>query len=92
MDVFVACFDIEDDKARRRVGKILLEYGERVQYSVFEISFRNKHILGDIKARCQSHIEESDSLLFYALPANARKLSHDVWDNPIAVYPQGIIL
>lgn len=92
MDVYVACFDIEDDRARRKVSKILLEHGDRVQYSVFEISVRNKTVLSQIKNRCASYLEESDRLYFYWLPLEARARSHDVWGNPIAVYPQAVIL
>jgi CRISPR-associated protein Cas2 len=34
--MLVICFDIFCDKRRRRVNRLLLGYGERVQYSVFE--------------------------------------------------------
>ena len=38
MEVYVACFDISDDRQRTRVGKVLLRHGDRVQKSVFEIA------------------------------------------------------
>ncbi len=37
MHVYLVCFDISDDRARHKVGKLLLHYGSRVQESVFEI-------------------------------------------------------
>ena len=32
---WLACYDIADDQRRQRVVKVLLDYGERVQESVF---------------------------------------------------------
>jgi len=34
---FVITYDIPDDKRRLRVARLLERYGERVQYSVFEM-------------------------------------------------------
>lgn len=31
----LVCYDIANDRARNRAARLLLEYGERVQYSVF---------------------------------------------------------
>ena len=33
---YLVCFDIVEDPARAKVVKVLKEYGERVQKSVFE--------------------------------------------------------
>jgi CRISPR-associated protein Cas2 len=33
---FILCYDIESDCKRARLVKILEDYGERIQYSVFE--------------------------------------------------------
>ncbi len=92
MDIYLACFDIEDNKARRKVGNILLEHGERVQYSVFEISVKNVTALDKIKRKCLYYIEDTDKLFFYYLPLQARKKSSDVKGNPIARYPQAVII
>ena len=92
MKVYLACFDIEDDKKRRRLSKLLLSYGERVQYSVFEITVKNEASLKRLLRRCKRHVENSDSLRFYSLPFNAREASFDVNGNPIARFPQAEIL
>lgn len=47
---FLFCYDVEDDKVRTRLVKVLEEFGERIQYSVFEfklteaayIKFKNR--------------------------------------------------
>lgn len=36
MKRFTICYDISDTKKRNRLVKILEEYGQRVQYSIFE--------------------------------------------------------
>lgn len=37
MSLFVAAYDIARNSARRRVARVLMRYGRRVQESVFEI-------------------------------------------------------
>ena len=38
-------YDITDDKRRNRVARILLDYGERVQYSVFCCQVNKRELL-----------------------------------------------
>ncbi|HFQ5284846.1 TPA: CRISPR-associated endonuclease Cas2 [Vibrio vulnificus] len=92
MKVYLACFDVDDDKKRRRLSKLLLSYGERVQFSVFEITLKNEASLKKLLQRCKHHVEEGDSLRFYALPLNAREGSFDIDGEPIARFPQAEIL
>ncbi|SDD12987.1 CRISPR-associated endonuclease Cas2 [Halanaerobium congolense] len=33
---FIVCYDISNDKRRRKVAGIIKDYGVRVQYSIFE--------------------------------------------------------
>lgn len=56
MRVYLACFDISNDRIRTRVGKLLLRYGERVQYSVFEIAIKRPEDLAEIKFKIQEII------------------------------------
>ena len=37
MSAYVAAYDISHDEHRERVARILMQYGRRVQWSVFEI-------------------------------------------------------
>ncbi|WP_228449094.1 CRISPR-associated endonuclease Cas2 [Vibrio spartinae] len=83
---------MEDDKKRRRLSNLLLSYGERVQYSVFEITLRHDKALDELKKRCQKYVEPTDSLRFYWLPYDARKGSFDIHGNSIATFPQAEIL
>jgi len=92
MRVYLACFDIEDDRKRRRLSRLLLEYGDRVQYSVFEITVKNEQQLEQLRNKCQQYADPTDSLRFYWLDATSRAKSYDVWGEPIARFPQGVVL
>ena len=61
----VAAYDTPDDKRRGRFAKILLDYGYRVQRSVFEIEADN-NMIREMIDRLQSVIDnENDSLRIY---------------------------
>jgi len=92
MRVYLACFDIEDDRKRRKLGDLLLTYGDRVQHSVFEISLRNEAELQTLCQKCENYVTTEDSLRFYWLNRDSRSKSRDVWGEPIAVFPAAILL
>ena len=63
----VVAYDIPDDRRRLRVAKVLLGYGERVQYSVFECRITKVQYLR-MKERLDQLIEpEEDAISFYFL-------------------------
>ena len=35
--IYLVCFDVTDDKTRNTLVKVLLKYGRRIQYSIFEL-------------------------------------------------------
>ena len=60
-------YDIEDDKKRTKVSKLLENYGTRVQYSVFECLI-NMEQLKTIKEKTKKIINlETDSIRFYSI-------------------------
>ncbi len=71
---FAICYDISDDRRRGRVAKILEDYGDRVQYSVFEVILDTEARLAKLKRRLQKVIDpEVDSVRIYALCEGCRK-------------------
>ena len=92
MRAYLACFDIEDDRNRRKLSNLLLSYGDRVQYSVFEISVRDEAELEKLCKKCQRYTETTDSLRFYWLPKDARQGSRNVQGKAIASFPAAVIL
>lgn len=69
----VVAYDIPDDRRRLRVAKILLGYGERVQYSVFECRISKVQYLR-LKERLEEVIvPDEDAISFYHLCESCRK-------------------
>ncbi len=64
--IWLVSFDISDDKRRRRAVKVILGYGERVQYSVFECLLRRKE-LRHLQRKMNKIIEPTDRVLYYPL-------------------------
>lgn len=62
---YLACFDVQDDKLRRLVVKELLEYGCRVQGSVFELAIAESD-LNQLTQKLKSYCDDFDD------PANIR--------------------
>jgi len=53
-NTFLVCYDISDDKRLRRVFKKMRDFGDHLQYSIFECQFtdadlvRCRHVLSEI--------------------------------------------
>lgn len=92
MHTYLACFDITDDRSRRRVCAILEEYGLRVQRSVFEISIDSIGDLKKLKARLTKYLETGDDLRFYNLCAACRASSVNATNGRIADFPLAVIV
>lgn len=65
---YVVSYDIPDDRKRNRISKALLDFGTRVQYSVFECILDNK-LLEKMVAKLTKMISAEDSVRIYALCA-----------------------
>jgi len=92
MHAYLACFDITDDRSRRRVSTILEEYGLRVQRSVFEISVDTPSDLKSLKTRLTKLLETGDDLRFYNLCADCRTRSVNATGDRIADFPLAVIV
>ena len=65
---YLVCFDIVDDRTRRRVAKLLEGYGVRVQKSVFECPGMTEEHFVKLRARIDEHIDATwDSVRYYGL-------------------------
>ncbi|MDD3535988.1 MAG: CRISPR-associated endonuclease Cas2 [Candidatus Cloacimonetes bacterium] len=64
---YLICFDIVKDRTRYRCAKQLLNYGKRVQKSVFECILNDAQFL-ELKRKLDQIIDqETDSLRYYIL-------------------------
>ncbi len=93
--MMLVSYDVARDehgaKRLRHVAKILENYGQRVQYSVFECLVEPAQWV-ELKQKLLNEINpEYDSLRFYSLGANwQRKVEHVGQKEPIN--PQGILI
>lgn len=67
--LFLISYDIPDNKRRTKLAKILEDYGERVQYSVFECRLTAKQIAKLTQELKGVLVEKEDSIRIYRLCA-----------------------
>ena len=66
-------YDISDDRRRTKLAKVIKDFGDRVQYSVFECLL-DRDLLDRMTARIQAVIvEEEDSVRIYSLCVGCEK-------------------
>ena len=64
---YLICYDIASPRRLRRVAKLMLSYGERVQKSVFECELSTKE-RAELEAQAREMLNSNeDSLRFYRL-------------------------
>lgn len=68
--MILVSYDISNDKLRTKFAKYLSKFGQRLQYSVFEIK-NSDRILNNIAAEIENHFgkkfEQSDSVYIFVL-------------------------
>ena len=63
----VICYDIVEDRTRNRVAKMLLDYANRVQNSVFECH-HGKEIIHKVISEAEKEIDpDTDSVILYSV-------------------------
>lgn len=62
----VVSYDISSDERRNKVARVLKNFGQRVQYSVFECQLKQGHFARMIQS-LEGLIDEGDSLRIYQL-------------------------
>jgi CRISPR-associated protein Cas2 len=93
MEAYLVCFDISDDALRRRIGDLLLRYGDRVQRSVFEVSVRSPGDLEDLRASLRELVAPDDGdIRLYRLCAQCRRASSTLGGERIATFPAMLVV
>ena len=67
--LMLVTYDIPNDRRRAKIAKTLLDYGDRVQYSVFECNLTSKQISQLQKELKELVDKEKDSVRVYKLCA-----------------------
>jgi len=92
MRVYVVSYDISDDRVRSNMAKALLAYGERVQYSVFEVSVQDRAELDRLCQHLRDIADQQSEVRLYRICANCREDSHLLDGQRIAQMPEILIL
>jgi len=79
MHRYLIVYDIVRNKTRKIVSDILEGYGDRVNKSVFECTFKNRQTKEQVIARIKKEIDpKRDSVRIYALCKNCVHNSHAI--------------
>ncbi len=68
--IYLVCYDISDDKARNRMSKRLLDFGARIQESVFECLLDEELYERMVKAMDKVPLDGLDKVRIYKVCAN----------------------
>lgn len=65
---YLVAYDIPDNPRRTKIAKILEDFGDRVQYSVFEMELERSEQLHEMQSRLEGVIDpQADSVRIYFL-------------------------
>src|SRR5574344_662204 len=65
-DMLIVSYDFENDKARTRFAKFLEKYGNRIQYSVWQVRDSNRvlqNIMTEVELKYKKHFTGADSVV-----------------------------
>jgi CRISPR-associated protein Cas2 len=94
MKSWIICYDIEDNRERNRIYKLLLKYGQAVQKSVFEVSFPERKLSKQQQLFEQLKEIASDeaNIRFYSISQTGIQQSWTLGEPGILQRPGAIIL
>jgi len=79
----VVSYDIPEDKRRTKVMKILKDFGQHVQYSVFECEVKTQVYTRMRKLLARHIVPETDSVRFYFLDEDTVKKIEVIGNTPV---------
>lgn len=92
MNLYLICYDIEDDHERRQVANYLVARGERVQYSVFEVYIRDGNELARIQSEIAALCGEEANVRFYLLTQDGIRRSSMLNGDKLPTKPAVLII
>jgi CRISPR-associated endonuclease Cas2 len=84
MSLWLAAYDMADDRARERVARVLGRHGQRVQASVFVIAVEPES-LGELRLAVGAHLVEGDRFDLYPIDERGSR-THWRWREAIDEY------
>ena len=92
MKIYLACFDISDDRVRYRVGKLLGGFGTRVQKSVYILAIKTPSQLKKIQEEILVELEKGDDCRFYFLCKNCQSKAFNANGTPLKYIPSSVVV
>lgn len=68
--LYVVAYDLQDDRSRNKVAKLLERYGVRVNFSVFECLFTEKQLQSLLERMEKLMDKRTDRIIFYPICLN----------------------
>ena len=69
---YVIAFDVSNDRRRRKLTKILLNYSYRVQFSVFEMHLKDSSVKDKMEKEIAAIVSpDEDSVIIYEFGSDA---------------------
>lgn len=91
--LWLICYDVVDDRRRQKLAKGLEQYGQRVQYSVFECPLSEERLNQLLERRWLPLLNlQEDSLRVYPLDARAKQRTRVYGGPPPYEPPDYLIL
>lgn len=90
--IYLVCYDITDDAIRLRVARVLEEYGDRVQRSVFEVDLRSEAALNRLVVQLTEAAQDETDIRLYRLCKRCREVSQTLNGERVGVFPAVIIV
>ena len=89
---YLICYDIVDDRKRTKLAEFLLDYGDRVQYSVFEFDVSEKILDILVEGVVKYVSEDEDNLRIYRLCAECAGLVKEFGIQRIKEKPSVVVV
>ncbi|MBX3372783.1 MAG: CRISPR-associated endonuclease Cas2 [Phycisphaeraceae bacterium] len=90
MSLFLAAYDISDNRRRARVAKVLTRYGTRVQESVFEVWIEPGD-MGSLRFELGSLLRASDAFDIYPIDERGTRRRMR-WQRPVEDWGGVVVL
>lgn len=74
MQAWICSYDISDNTTRKQVAEALLNYGQRIQYSVFELHLQPSLQIS-LSRKIIQNLQKNDSIRWYQVCKNCQRIS-----------------
>lgn len=88
---YIISYDIQKDRSRTKISDMLLDYAERVQFSVFEADLTTADVK-EILFKAAKYVEKQDSLRIYPVCENCVRSIRSLGRKPLRELPECLVI